>query len=115
MILCGIILGIVLFMAARPSELNLSFSTMLTTENVASRAMCNDREFANHTAGRYAYVFYASNDAYACSALVNMARLHKTLPENVDLVMIAFDSVSSAIRDVAVRRCVYVYASRIMF
>ena len=89
-------------MAARPSAFNPSFSTMLATENVASRAMREDRGFVNHTTWRYAYVFYASNDAYACSTLVNMARLQKTLPENVDLVMIAFDSVSSPIRDVAV-------------
>ena len=51
---------------------------------------------------RYAYVFYAAEDAYACSALVNMARLRRFgLPANVDLVMLAHDTVSSTLREVA--------------
>ena len=53
---------------------------------------------------RCAYVFYVSDDAYACSALVNMARLQPTLPRDVDLIMIAFDSVSTSIREVATER-----------
>ena len=53
---------------------------------------------------RCAYVFYVSDDAYACSALVNMARLQPTLPRDVDLIMIAFDSVFTSIRDVATKR-----------
>ena len=53
---------------------------------------------------RCAYVFYASDDAYACGALVNMARLQKTLPRDVDLIMVAFDSVSTSIREIATQR-----------
>jgi len=51
----------------------------------------------NRLGKRCAYVFYVSDDAYACSALVNMARLQETLPRDVDLIMIAFDSVSPSI------------------
>jgi alpha-N-acetylglucosamine transferase len=51
---------------------------------------------------RYAYVFYAAEDMYACSALVNMARLKRFgLPPNVDLIMIAHDTVSMAIQQAA--------------
>jgi hypothetical protein len=51
-----------------------------------------------------AYVFYASDDTYACGALVNMARLQKTLPRDVDLIMVAFDSISNSIREIATQR-----------
>ena len=51
-----------------------------------------------------AYVFYASNDAYACGALINMARLRRLdggMPEGVGLILLASDVVSSSIRDIA--------------
>lgn len=95
-----ILMGMVFFMIGRLFRLNPSFSAALYHENVSTKVLCN----GSHSEGRYAYVFYASDDAYACSALVNMARLKKTLPEDVDLIMVAFESVSSAIRDVAVHR-----------
>lgn len=55
---------------------------------------------------RYAYVFYASNDAYCCAAIVNMARLRRfkdphTLPESVDLVLIVSEGVSEGMQRVA--------------
>ena len=56
---------------------------------------------------RFAYVFYAANDPYGCSALVNMARLRRLgggLPSNVDLVLIASDKLSSSIARAAVER-----------
>ena len=56
---------------------------------------------------RFAYVFYAANDPYGCSALVNMARLRRLgggLPANVDLVLIASDKLSSSIARAAVER-----------
>lgn len=99
-LLCGIFIGIILSVITRPLTVDPSFM-LLASENFSSRTSCKDRDNGNHTVGRYAYVFYASNDAYACSALVNMARLQRTLPEDVDMVMIAFDGLSLAIRDVA--------------
>ena len=56
---------------------------------------------------RFAYVFYAANDPYGCSALVNMARLRRLgggLPSNVDLVLIASDKLSPSIARAAVER-----------
>ena len=56
---------------------------------------------------RFAYVFYAANDPYGCSALVNMARLRRLgrgLPSNVDLVLIASDELSPSIARAAVER-----------
>ena len=56
---------------------------------------------------RYAYVFYAANDPYGCSALVNMARLRRLnggLPRNVDLILIASEKLSASISHAAVER-----------
>lgn len=53
-----------------------------------------------------AYVFYASNNAYCCAAIVNMARLRRftdqqALPEHVDLVLIVSDEVSPEMQRLA--------------
>lgn len=53
---------------------------------------------------RFAYVFYATNDGYACSALLNMMRLRRLedgLPSNVDLILIASNTVSHEVRRTA--------------
>lgn len=55
---------------------------------------------------RYAYVFYAANEAYCCAALVNLARLRRfngthALPRNVDLVLIVSEAVSPAMQAIA--------------
>ena len=51
---------------------------------------------------RYAYVFYAAENQYACSALVNMARLKKFgLPRQVDLIMIVHKTVSAEMCQIA--------------
>jgi alpha-N-acetylglucosamine transferase len=62
---------------------------------------------------RCAYVFYAANDGYACSAIVNMMRLRRLgegLPSDVDLILIASDGLSKEIRHVAIETAqAYVY------
>jgi alpha-N-acetylglucosamine transferase len=105
-LLWGLFIATISLIIIRPFAVNPFFSVFLPVEILSSQATYNDRSDGKHTVGRYAYayVFYASNDAYACSALVNVARLLRTLPEDVDLVMIAFDSVSLLIRDVAAQR-----------
>lgn len=59
-----------------------------------------------HPQLRHAYVFYASNDAYCCAAMVNMARLRRfnglhSLPENVDLALIVSEGVSEHMQRMA--------------
>jgi len=64
---------------------------------------------------RCAYVFYAANGGYACSAIVNMMRLRRLgegLPSDVDLNLIASDGLSKEIRHVAIETAqAYVYNS----
>lgn len=70
---------------------NLSASTM---------ALVQSRDLR-----RFAYVFYATNDGYACSALLNMMRLRRLedgLPSNIDLILIVSNAVSREIRHTAI-------------
>ena len=98
------LISIALLAISSPLILHITSLVSLATENDFEAVPPTTVRKTSGVGKRCAYVFYASDNAYACSALVNMARLQKTLPRGVDLIMIAFDSVSTSIREVATER-----------
>lgn len=83
----------------------VAFTTLLLVRNDKSPHTLNLLA-SRQGPSRYAYVFYAANEAYCCAALVNMARLRRfngshALPQNVDLVLIVSEAVSPRMQAIA--------------
>ena len=83
--------------AARASLANVPAAIVTTTilePTVTATAVPEAAASAGNGSDGFAYVFYATSDAYACSALVNIHRLHHVFNVTIPVHVLASSGVS---------------------